>query len=49
LSSTWFCLLPKPEKPRTSSRHRDLAKALVTCTPDEAAEVMREHVRFSEH
>ena len=48
LSSTWFCLLPKPEKPRTSSRHRDLAKALVTCTPAQAAAVMREHVRFSE-
>ena len=48
LSSTWFCLLPRPEAPRASSRHRDLAKALVTCAPDEAAAVMREHVRFSE-
>ena len=48
LSSTWFCLLPRPEAPRTSDRHRELAKALVTCSPDEAAEVMREHVRFSE-
>jgi DNA-binding GntR family transcriptional regulator len=49
LSSTWFCLLPQPQAPRTSWRHRDLAKALVRSTPDDAAAVMREHVRFSEH
>jgi DNA-binding GntR family transcriptional regulator len=48
LSSTWFCLLPRPEAPRTSTRHRDLAKALVTSTPEAAAGVMREHVRFSQ-
>jgi DNA-binding GntR family transcriptional regulator len=48
LSSTWFCLLPRPETPLTTRRHRDLAKALVTSTADEAAAVMREHVRFSE-
>lgn len=48
LSSTWFCLLPRPEAPSTTRRHRDLARALVTSTPDEAAAVMREHVRYSE-
>jgi len=48
LSSTWFCLLPGPEPPSTTRRHRDLAKALVTSAPDEAAVVMREHVRYSE-
>src|SRR4029077_189129 len=47
LSSTWFCLLPHSIAPATH-RHRDLAKALVTSTPDEAAAVMREHVRYSE-
>ena len=48
LSSTWFCLLKRPKAPLTTRRHRDLAKALVTMAPDEAAEFMREHVRFSE-
>jgi DNA-binding GntR family transcriptional regulator len=49
LSSTWFCLLPRPEAPLVTYRHRDLAKALVTSTPDEAAATMIEHVRYSEH
>jgi DNA-binding GntR family transcriptional regulator len=48
LSSTWFCLLPRPEAPHVTHRHRDLAKALVTSAPAEAAAVMLEHVRFSE-
>jgi DNA-binding GntR family transcriptional regulator len=48
LSSTWFCLLPRPDAPLSTHRHRDLATALVASTPDEVAAVMREHVRFSE-
>ena len=43
-----FCLLPRPEAPKTPKRHRELAKALVTSPPEEAAVFMREHVRFSE-
>jgi len=48
LSSTWFCLLPRAEAPAATHRHRDLAKALTTSAPDEAAAFMREHVRYSE-
>ena len=47
LSSTWFCLLPRSTAASTH-RHRDLAKALVTSSPDDAAAVIREHVRYSE-
>ncbi len=49
LSSTWFCLLPRSVQLSATHRHRDLAKALVTSTPDEAAAFMREHVLYSEH
>ncbi len=48
LSSTWFCLLPRSIAASPTHRHRDLAKALVTSAPDDAAAVMREHVRYSE-
>ncbi len=48
LSSTWFCLLVRPPGAVETRRHRDLAKALASLPPDEAAEFMREHVRFSE-
>jgi len=48
LSSTWFCLLRRPPGASKTRRHRDLAKALTTMTPDKAAEFMREHVRFSQ-
>lgn len=48
LSSTWFCLLQRPVAGAETRRHRDLAKALTTGTPDEAAAIMREHVRYSE-
>jgi DNA-binding GntR family transcriptional regulator len=48
LSSTWFCLL-NPEAQFTTRRHRELAKAVTTFTPDEAAEFMRQHVRYSQH
>ncbi|HUK32579.1 MAG TPA: GntR family transcriptional regulator [Vicinamibacterales bacterium] len=47
LSSTWFCLLPRPEAPLATHRHRDLAKVLTSEPPDEAADFMREHVRYS--
>jgi len=48
LSSTWFCLLPRSVAAPETHRHRDLARALVSSTPDEAAALMREHVRYSE-
>ena len=48
ISSTWFCLLPGSAVPSETRRHRDLANALVTSTPDEAAAVIREHVRYSQ-
>lgn len=48
LSSTWFCLLPRSVAAPETHRHRDLARALTTAMPDEAAAVMRDHVRYSE-
>ncbi len=47
LSSTWFCLLPRPTGVPTR-RHRDLAEALTTRTPAHAAAAMRQHVRWSQ-
>ena len=47
LSSTWFCLLPRPAGLRTPRRHRDLAMALTTGTPAQAAASMRQHVQWS--
>src|SRR5262245_25311797 len=47
LSSTWFCLLPRPAGLRTPRRHRDLATALTTGTPAQAAAAMRQHVQWS--
>jgi len=49
LSSTWFCLLPRSVAAPETHRHRDLVKTLTTCTPEEAAAFMGEHVRYSEH
>jgi GntR family transcriptional regulator, rspAB operon transcriptional repressor len=46
LSSTWFCLLPRPAGVRTQ-RHRDLAVALTSGTPAHAASTMRRHVQWS--
>jgi DNA-binding GntR family transcriptional regulator len=48
LSSTWFCLLPRSVGAAETQRHRELAKALVSNTPEQAAAFMREHVRYSE-
>ena len=47
LSSTWFCLLPRPTGVPTR-RHRDLADALTTATAAQAAAAMRQHVRWSQ-
>lgn len=47
LSSTWFCVFPRPVAVRTPRRHRDLAKALAAGTPALAAASMRQHVRWS--
>src|SRR5215475_8327053 len=42
LASTWFCIARQPgAQPR---RHQDLVEVLVTGTPLEAAEAMRQHV-----
>jgi len=49
LSSTWFCLLPRSVAAPETHRHRDLAKAVTTSTPEEAAAFMRDHVHYSEH
>jgi len=48
LSSTWFCLLARSIGAPETQRHRELAKALVSNTPEQAAAFMREHVRYSE-
>jgi DNA-binding GntR family transcriptional regulator len=47
LSSTWFCVFPRPAAARPPRRHQDLANALARGTPARAAATMREHVRFS--
>ena len=47
LSSTWFCVLPRPASNLSTRRHQDLAKALSVSTPSKAAAAMREHVRSS--
>lgn len=47
LSSTWFCVFPRPVAVRTPRRHRDLARALAVGTPALAAASMRQHVRWS--
>ena len=48
LSSSWFCLMQASKAGLKSRRHRDLARALATLAPDEAAAFMREHVRHSQ-
>jgi DNA-binding GntR family transcriptional regulator len=47
LSSTWFCVFPRPVAVGVPRRHRDLAKALATGTSAVAAAAMRKHVRWS--
>jgi DNA-binding GntR family transcriptional regulator len=47
LSSTWFCVLPRPASGPAPRRHRDLAKALVSGSPSRAVSAMRQHVRWS--
>jgi DNA-binding GntR family transcriptional regulator len=47
LSSTWFCVLPRPASGPAPRRHRDLAKALVSGSPSRAVAAMRQHVRWS--
>lgn len=49
LSSTWFCVLPRPNAPRAPRRHQDLANALASGRPARAAAAMRQHVRWSRH
>jgi DNA-binding GntR family transcriptional regulator len=47
LSSTWFCVFPRPKAVRAPRRHQDLAKALASGSPARAAAAMRQHVRWS--
>ena len=47
LSSTWFCVFPRPVAVGAPRRHRDLAKALAIGTSAVAAAAMRKHVRWS--
>jgi len=49
LSSTWFCVLPRPKAARPPRRHQDLARAIATGTPAQAASAMRQHVEWSRH
>jgi DNA-binding GntR family transcriptional regulator len=49
LSSTWFCVFPRPKAARAPRRHQDLANALASGTPARAAAAMRQHVRWSRH
>jgi DNA-binding GntR family transcriptional regulator len=44
LASIWLGLLRQPSPGDPTHRHRDLAVALSTGQPDEAAEAMRQHV-----
>jgi DNA-binding GntR family transcriptional regulator len=48
LSSTWFCVFPRPVAARAPRRHQDLARALATGTSALAAAAMRQHVRWSQ-
>jgi len=47
LSSTWFCVFPRPASSLSPRRHQDLAKTLAVGSPSKAAAAMREHVRSS--
>ena len=44
LASTWFCIARQPGAQTPVRRHQDLVEVLVTGTPLEAAEAMRQHV-----
>ena len=44
LASTWFCVARQPTDETPPRRHSDLVEVLVTGTPFEAGEAMREHV-----
>ena len=47
LSSTWFCVFPRPVAVRAPRRHQDLASALASGKPARAVAAMRQHVRWS--
>lgn len=44
LASTWFCVAREPSDQAPPRQHQLLAEVLITGTPEEAAEVMRQHV-----
>ena len=44
LASTWFCVAREASDVASARRHQDLVEVLITGTPEQAAEAMREHV-----
>jgi DNA-binding GntR family transcriptional regulator len=44
LASTWFCVTREPSDQAPPRRHQGLVEVLITGTPEEAAEAMRQHV-----
>jgi DNA-binding GntR family transcriptional regulator len=44
LASTWFCVTREPSDQTPPRRHQGLVEVLITGTPEEAAEAMRQHV-----
>jgi DNA-binding GntR family transcriptional regulator len=43
-ASTWFCVTRQPSPDDPPSRHQQLVETLVTGTPPEAAEAIRQHI-----
>jgi DNA-binding GntR family transcriptional regulator len=44
LASTWYCVARGTSEEPSERRHEQLAEALISGTPDDAAEAMRQHV-----
>ena len=47
LSTIWFCRHGEPSSHESSTRHEDLVEAIVSRSPDEAAEAVRRHIADS--
>src|SRR5262245_1221124 len=46
LASTWYCVRREPSDEAPPRRHQLLVEVLLSGTPEEAAEAMRQHVRI---
>jgi GntR family transcriptional regulator, rspAB operon transcriptional repressor len=44
LASTWYCVARGTSEPQTVRRHEQLVETLISGTPEDAAEAMRQHV-----